>query len=176
MNKQFEMPKFKIGDYVYSASSHWLGTKQQCPDCLGQKTWEVTTPAGEKFPLECRTCWQGYNGNSGTISSWDYEPVVRSLTIGSVRIDTTDEKPIAYMCEETGIGSGAIHYQENLFGTEDEAKQKAEELVVQARMLKRAEFLNLQKHKKKDVPHKPYIENKIAELKKEIKQLEKRGY
>ena len=139
------MLKSDIGDVVYSAASHWKDTKQQCPDCLGQKVWHIKTPAGEEFDLECRTCWQGYNGNSGTISSWDFEPVVNCYTIGSVRMDTNDEEVFTYMCEETGIGSGRIHSQKNLFATRENAEIRAEEMVEEAKAAKKAEFMTLQK-------------------------------
>ena len=68
--------------------------------------------------------------------------VIGPLTIGQVRVKVTDSPGIKcedtfgnfmeqhgteeqYMCVETGIGSGTIHYGERLFSSKAEAKQAA---------------------------------------------------
>jgi len=50
-----------------------------------------------------------------------FDPSVSKLTIGSVRVDTSDERGTSYMCIETGVGSGSIYYESDLFSTHDEA-------------------------------------------------------
>jgi len=75
----------------------------------------------------------------GSIRRIAPRPEVRSLTIGSVRVDTAakESERISYMCEETGIGSGAIFYEHDLFleyeVAVEIAKVKALELVQQIR-------------------------------------------
>lgn len=106
-------PKFEIGDLVYSASAYDTEEWIQCPDCLGTKEWSVICPGGDKFTQDCGTCQHGYEV-LGKIRKNEIKSHVRALTIGSVRLDTADKQPISYMCEETGIGSGSIYYEENL--------------------------------------------------------------
>ena len=121
--KDFQLPKFKIGDVVWLASSDWQSEPAECPDCLGEKAWEVVTPAGEIFSTHCRTCWHGYDGCSGTVSNYTYLPTVRRMTVGMVNTRQSDLKAeIQYMCEESGIGSGSLWDEEKLFPTETEAR------------------------------------------------------
>jgi len=57
----------------------------------------------------------------------EFAPSVEVLTIGSVRVDTHDiEHPVSYMCRETGVGSGQIHCEADLFHTREEAQAAAE--------------------------------------------------
>ena len=65
---------------------------------------------------------------------------VRVLTIGSVQINTHRSYPEAelvnYMCHETGIGSGNVYRESELFADEAHAKAVAEQmdLVEQAKL------------------------------------------
>lgn len=114
-------PKFNIGDKVYFSSADQRGNIIQCPDCLGSTEWKVTTPEGKEFQTNCGTCSQGYH-STGTVKEWCCTPSARCLTIGSIRIDTADtNKPISYMCIETGVGSGSVYYEDKLFLTEKDA-------------------------------------------------------
>lgn len=61
-----------------------------------------------------------------------HTPCVRSLTIGSIRIDTNDSDPVSYMCAETGVGSGNIYSEQTLFATQDAAEADAE---IKAKLL-----------------------------------------
>lgn len=113
--------KFNRGDTVYYGTVNSIGHAIICPDCLGTKEWLVKTPAGQEFKTPCGTCTQGWE-TLGTINNWECIPHVEKLTIGSVRIDTADrENPIAYMCTETGVGSGTVYNEKDLFLSELEA-------------------------------------------------------
>lgn len=75
------------------------GRKAECPDCRG------LGKRGVDFPVPMRA---------------------EALTIGQVRVVTegkTDRaaKEVSYMCKETGIGSGTLHKEEDLFLTAEEA-------------------------------------------------------
>lgn len=116
-------PKYQLGDVVYLGSSEWMQEPVECPDCLGAKIWIVTTPANEQFETYCRTCWHGFDGCSGTIADYDYRPMVRQLTIGQIQAKEMEHKiDITYMCVETGIGSGTVWNENNLFVTRAEAQ------------------------------------------------------
>jgi hypothetical protein len=133
--KDFQQPKFKVGDTVFLAESNWNSIPIKCPDCLGQKIWEVVTPAGEVFSTYCRTCWHGYDGCSGTVSEYGYRATTRQLTIGLVNVRQSNEKSeIQYMCEETGVGSGSMWNQQELFRSEFEAEMAAQRRVEALRV------------------------------------------
>jgi hypothetical protein len=126
----FQAPKYEIGDSVWLAESNWNSLPIQCPDCLGQKTWLVSTPAGETFQSYCRTCWHGYEGCSGTVNEYGYRATTRQLTIGMVCVRQSEEKSeIQYMCRETGVGSGSMWNEADLFLTHFAAKANAQQRV-----------------------------------------------
>lgn len=115
-------PVFSIGDKVFKAYVRYEEVYKQCPDCLGSLVWSVAAPSGETFEVPCNTCIKGIRLLAGQIGHYEYTPFVEVLTIGSIRIDTSDSKnPIAYMCKENGVGSGTIHYEGTLFRFYDEA-------------------------------------------------------
>lgn len=147
-------PKYEINQEVYGAHAYWLPDNVTCPDCLGTTNWSVTTPAGETFQVRCHTCNEGWY-SSGKVRVYSYRPQVERLTIGSIRIDTNDEKPISYMCVETGVGSGTIHHEETLFPTYDEALAKAITLSDQYAKQKQEEEEKSRKRKKKEMVYKP---------------------
>ena len=123
----FPIPKFGIGNRVYAATTDLRAQPQVCPDCLGTFRWSITTPAGESFQVNCGTCTY-----ERVIPQVQYVPTTRLLTVGSVRVDTADRdgRPVSYMMKETGVGSGSIWYEENLFASEEEATARAQVLAA----------------------------------------------
>jgi len=88
----------------------------------------VTSPAGETYAFSCpRCCYQYSDREQLSLSYITFHPYVKTLTIGSVRIDTHDENPVSYMCRETGVGSGSIYNENSLYPTHDEAMAAAKE-------------------------------------------------
>jgi hypothetical protein len=80
------------------------GTSGRCPKCYGYKT------AVERAPAD----WH----------------VTGPMTIGNVRVslfqvrgDNEDER--VYMCHETGVGSGTLWREPDLFATREEAEEEA---------------------------------------------------
>lgn len=130
-------PRYRIGDTVWHASTQHATEQLPCPDCLGSRVWKVTTPAGTDMTTPCLRCApHGYLRSGGgedipslTVRKWT--PYVARLTIGSVRIDTHDDRPVSYMCCETGVGSGSIYYEPDLFATPEEAETVAALLAVE---------------------------------------------
>lgn len=118
-------PKYDIGQVVFKGHAYYGERRETCPDCLGRKEWSVATPAGETFSTPCNTCNEGYF-SVGTIRRYGEQASVQEVTIGSVRLDTNDDRhPVSYMCLETGVGSGQVHYEDSLFLTADEARNYA---------------------------------------------------
>jgi len=128
-------PKYEIGDMVYLASTTTERKTLPCPDCLGKKTWHVRSPAGSVFTAPCPRCSSRHQSND--CLSLDYvahEPRIEVLTIGSVRTDTAQDprRRVSYMCSETGVGSGSVYNECDLFETKSEA-QSAADLLAQDR-------------------------------------------
>lgn len=121
---QIPTPKYHVGQKVFWAHTSQTQVMLPCPDCLGTRTWKVITPGGTELETECQRC-ERYQHDLPSIRINEHTPVVRELTIGSIRIDTAPsygkESHVEYMCEETGVGSGSIYEQHNLYATRDEA-------------------------------------------------------
>lgn len=118
--------KFSIGEKVHFAGTHMVQKKHPCPDCKGSRKWQAESPAGGKYEFSCPRCSERYlSEQSLSLAYSQFDPYSRELTIGSVRVDTADDKPIVYMCVETGVGSGSIYREDDLFASEDEAMKAA---------------------------------------------------
>lgn len=122
---------YDIGDTVFYASTATKTFQHPCPDCLGSRKWKATSPAGGEFDVECPRCGTGYQSNRGLdlrYSQWT--PCVRKLTIGSLKANSPTgtgsyDDGNSYMCVETGVGSGSIYNERDLFRTEAEALAEA---------------------------------------------------
>jgi|SRR5665213_128632 len=119
--------RFSRGDTVYAADTEYSESLLTCPDCLGTLKWIVVFADGHAQEVQCQTCRRGYEPPCGNIRVPLYKLRIRKLTIGSIRYNDTDKAPFSYMCEETGVGSGRIYYDEDLFTNEDSARFRAQE-------------------------------------------------
>lgn len=118
--------KFGIGEVVYHASTVTIRKQHACPDCLGSKVWKGVSPAGKEYEFACPRCASGYQSNRDcSLDYSEFEGTTRRLTIGSIRTDSNADRPVSYMCHETGVGSGSVYYEEDLYRTDDEAKAAA---------------------------------------------------
>ena len=118
--------RFRIGDVVFKAATVQDSKQHPCPDCLGSRKWTATSPAGGEYTFECPRCSTRFQSHDALCLTYTVRsPSVAKLTIGSIRVDTADNNPVSYMCRETGIGSGTIHYEHDLFATEEEATAAA---------------------------------------------------
>lgn len=119
--------KFSIGDTVYSARLTTQGKQHPCPDCLGAHKWTAKSPAGREYEFSCPRCGGGYQHDRDLSLNYSvFVPSIDRLTIGQVRAEhgSCAEKT-QYMCHETGIGSGTLHSEDDLFATESEAFEAA---------------------------------------------------
>lgn len=122
--------KYSIGDTVFHA---WLTTERKrhpCPDCMGARKWSAKSPAGSEYTFSCPRCSASYNSDQDlTLDYSAYVPATKQLTVGSVQFNSLPDSwdhGARYMCRETGIGSGSVYNEADLFLTEEEARAAAQ--------------------------------------------------
>ncbi len=123
--------KYSLGDKVFSGQCSWSSVPKTCEHCKGSGLVTVAT-ALESYEVPCPYCEQDVWGQKarGYTQEWNYRVYVQSLTIGEVRVEISNTKhEVEYMCEETGVGSGTLHDEKNLFLTYDEAYAHGETLA-----------------------------------------------
>lgn len=134
MSNTIPKPKYDIGDTVYVGRYHTTTASYPCPDCLGSRQWEVRTPGGETFNVACERCpkesWLRIL-EIPTLQYSEHVPYVQKLTVGSIRIDTGNAQSswsddvVQYMCCETGVGSGTIWNESQLYASKELALRAA---------------------------------------------------
>lgn len=122
-----DQPKFKENDKVYSASSTYVDSRIECPDCEGSLKWTVRFADDHEEEIDCQTCREGFYGPRGYVVHRNWKPSIELLTIKSIK-GWEPEKGYYYFCKETSSGgSGRIHREYDLFPEKQEAEKKAEE-------------------------------------------------
>jgi len=119
--------KFKKGGKVFIGDVEYTDSYIACPDCLGTLKWLVVFADDTSEKVDCQTCKRGYEPPTGRIGIKNHRAVVREYTIGSVRYDDTNKEPYSYMCEETGVGSGRVYYENQISDNKEEALKIAKE-------------------------------------------------
>lgn len=118
--------KYSIGDVVWLATTRTETKRMPCPDCNGTKKWKATSPAGAEYEFNCPRCSARHGPNHPlTLDYTQFTGSTQRLTVGQVRTSTGDEGA-TYMCCETGVGSGSIYYERDLFLTKEEAQAAAD--------------------------------------------------
>ena len=169
------VPRYIIGEKVYFGYSEESDEWYDCESCLGTMEWHVVTPAGEEFDIECPACTYGYIC-CGRQSRHIYRPFVRELTIGSVRIDTAayNDEPVAYMCEETGVGSGSVYYETMLADNRETAMSVAKlKAAAQQQEMDERKRKNDEEAKKRAKRNPSWHEKELRKANKRIKELKK---
>jgi hypothetical protein len=127
--------KYSIGDVVFKAAMLTKKMQRDCPDCMGSRKWKALSPAGREYDFECPRCAGSPYNRDLSLEYQQYVPRVDRLTVGSLRADSSAEdegERVQYMCQETGIGSGTIHYEKTLFATDTEAMAAATAMAATA--------------------------------------------
>ena len=128
--------KYSLGDTVYFATTTTSKKTLPCPDCLGSRKWEATSPAGRKFTFACPRCSTNYQSKRElSLNYTTFDAHVEKRTIGSIKASNTPgdyDYPATYMCHETGIGSGNLYNETKLFPTYDEAMVAAKAMADKA--------------------------------------------
>jgi hypothetical protein len=137
--------KYNFGDVVFHSTTSRREIREVCPECNGEKAFHIV---GKDFKAACRHCrYSGYGQPTGYVSRWELTPSYDRLTIGQIRIESTDTPGVPgseydnyrphkkhveqYMCIESGVGCGSLYYVETLFNTPEEALEHGKILVAQ---------------------------------------------
>lgn len=124
-------PKYNHGDRVFHPKVVDDPERYECPDCLGQKTWAVKAPSGLETTTPCPRC-----SGSGQLLIRRWGGAVEELTIGQIRMCDPplfkDSPVFEYKCNETGIQSGSVYPEYELFTEYDVAKAAARVKVTLA--------------------------------------------
>lgn len=113
--------KYSVGDVVYRKVPEYRDYRVvMCELCMG--TGRVTIAGAEDRVAECPDCY----GRGDIGKDFPVPASTQALTIGQVTVTTRNKsdrgaKEVTYMAEETGVGSGTLHREENLFPTAGEA-------------------------------------------------------
>lgn len=121
--------KYSVGDTVFRAGTTSERKQHPCPDCLGTRKWKATSPAGSDYEFGCPRCSASYNAKDDLRLNYSaYAPYVEKLTIGSIQVNTapmSHSEGNSYMCVETGVGSGSVYREADLFETKEAAELSA---------------------------------------------------
>lgn len=121
--------KYGIGDVVFHAGTTQERKQHPCPDCMGSRQWTAVSPAGTEYTFRCPRCAANYQSNDAlNLNYTSYVPYVVARTIGSVQYNShpgSYDHGARYMCAESGIGSGSVYNEDDLFATHDEAMAAA---------------------------------------------------
>lgn len=91
------LPKHKIGDKFYIAGTKRENRKHDCPDCLGEKVFKVTSPAGGEYTLECPRCGDRYGlRDVPSLRHSVYSPDVTECVISGYSVNEWAEKGVTY--------------------------------------------------------------------------------
>ena len=114
--------KFSLGQVVWKIHRTYSNTMAECRLCGFSD--QVTLTSGEKIPCPERL-------ERKKIDKWSPWVVERTLTIRNVRVSLYDDgfppykadsNERIYMTEETGVGSGSLHHEKDLFATKEAAE------------------------------------------------------
>lgn len=167
-------PKYDIGDLVFVGTSEYRTELITCPSCLGSRACKVTASSGDEWDAPCGECTDGWTA-TGKKKVHAHMPLVRRLTIGSIRIDTEDKTPVTYMALETGVGSGTLWDEADMSPDYETAMS-----VAQARSAKANADLNERERasaelRRKQAVRKPsYEQRRIKDLENELKAIKQR--
>lgn len=76
--------------------------------------------------MPCPRCAVTYRSNDAlSLSYAKASGVIHKLTVGQVGWDNGAR----YMCTETGVGSGSVYSEENIFATEEEAQELLRQMI-----------------------------------------------
>lgn len=147
--------KFSLGDQVWKIYCDRETIKLPCRDCLGTG-WVRAQLAGDRTEkVRCPRHTSGNGMATVHLGTWPEWRVGAPLVIGMIQLRVVDRsrhkedshRPLTnrdpdrvmaedaenYMAWESGIGTGTIHYAEDLFGTPEEAEEEAERRTALAR-------------------------------------------
>ncbi|HET7406248.1 MAG TPA: hypothetical protein VFJ21_03815 [Mycobacteriales bacterium] len=109
--------RYSIGDTVWHLRTRRQRRKVTCPLCGGKGRVPIGDTDRDTHCPDCR--WGGVYETDRTLMG-----EIARLTIGQVRAEVEgDRTEITYMAWETGVGSGSILAEANLYPTRKDAEQ-----------------------------------------------------
>ncbi len=114
--------KFDLGQAVWLVKKLQHTTYIPCPGCAGHGDILLV----DRTTGRCPKCYGRKTRIDVAHAAWH---VTGPMTIGNVRVSlfgvqsTEDER--RYMCHETGVGSGTLWREPDLFATREEAEAEA---------------------------------------------------
>lgn len=113
--------KFNLGDKIYRLGGLYIDYPnehhKECNIC--SSTGQITIK-GENF--RCPKCGGKMETDFSVSRYHRGKPSAIAGTIGQISVTIREDKTeIRYMCEETGIGSGAVYLEDECFATYEEA-------------------------------------------------------
>lgn len=154
-------PKYKKGDVVYYIEKTTIEHRPPCPDCQGTKLWAVKTPAGEEFNVSCPRCGGGYG--VPPLRYWEPSFTIIPRTIGLIKINDWSDTPVSYMCTESGIGSGSVYYEKDLFADKDVARDVGNIWLEEAKIEYAAKKETQHNARAKELSVRTFVNAKIEE-------------
>ncbi len=114
--------KFNFGDEVYAITTDRVDIYKECPACSGRGYFELDN--GETS--SCPKCdWRSGKIRTGYKVRWkinyDMPGIVQNIRL-SLYISPKHESERVYMLDKTGVGSGTLWKEENLFSTKEDAE------------------------------------------------------
>lgn len=116
--------KYNIGDKVVRIDEIRQSIFIPCKACEGTGTYFLN----DSIERKCPECF----GNKGKVEwagTHNWIIMKKDLTIGLIRIEANGNNiKCQYMCEETGIGTGSIWKEEELFLSVEMAEKECKKL------------------------------------------------
>ena len=126
---------FSIGDVIYVIQYDTLLKKVLCPACEGEGKHTLK----DGTVTRCPKCNDGYKN----VREKAQYHVAGPLTIGKVSVEITESQDVegyfgdnyksqskrveAYMCQETGVGSGTLYYlNKGIFASREDAQAECD--------------------------------------------------
>lgn len=122
--------KFDLGQRVYIIHKAGQLVKQKCPACSGNGGIVLEYNG---FSFICSNC-QG-SGITETWYSTNWQIAYEKVKIGRVGVELyretfinrgSEKNRITYMVDETGVGSGSLWNEDDIFATKEEALEECE--------------------------------------------------
>lgn len=133
---------FAVGDTIFVPSVQQKEIEVQCPDCLGSKTWSISTPAGMSKEIPCPRC-EGGARNWFFPKRYERSLEIQEVTVSevSIRCRKHHKEDGVYTYVEYSTSPYAGHIgTSRVFATHAEAAAAGELMMAEAADREHAEW------------------------------------
>lgn len=121
------VPKYGVGDAFFIPTTKREDRKHDCPDCLGEKVFKVTSPAGGDFTMDCPRCGDRYGFNKVPSLRYSvYAPDVIECAIAGYSLNDWNEQGFTYKSK-----AGHTVHESKIIPDRDAAMQAAQLLAAE---------------------------------------------